>query len=561
MIKNISVTKKGFAAFGMLALIAITASGIVYERSQVATVSVENNLALVEVMDATDDLKAAVTAQNLALKNFLLTGDRTFVGEIGQASEAIGQRFETLQTLYGEKVAGEGAALAGVRDAWQAWKRDMVERQIGLMRDPMTVDLAKAIELTGAGNAMVADIDGRIDAVLKRLGEAGATASAAQKSALGLVESVSLGAAVVIGLMAALLAFLNFRLVSRPLAELAGVTERLAAGDTAAGVREDERRDEIGRMGSALLVFRENLIRTRALEVEAAEQRRRGEDARKAAMAEVARDLESSVGAIGNEIISASQGLNEMAKSLSKIASGTTHRAMSVSSTSEQTTANVQTVASATEELSASIGEVNDAVRVSSRIAADAVREVERSSAAIAALNSVVDRIGDVTTLINDIAAQTNLLALNATIEAARAGEAGRGFAIVASEVKALAGQTAKATEEIDREISEMKAAANVSMEAAKSAGSLVAEMSERASAIAAAAEQQNAATLEIARNINEAATGTRDVTRSIGEVSADAGRTGSLSADMQSSVEAMFNRASLLGDTVRRFLDQVRAA
>ncbi|ODN68726.1 hypothetical protein A6302_03979 [Methylobrevis pamukkalensis] len=106
-----------------------------------------------------------------------------------------------------------------------------------------------------------------------------------------------------------------------------------------------------------------------------------------------------------------------------------------------------------------------------------------------------------------------------------------------------------------------MKAAANVSMESARAARLLVGEMSERSSAIAAAAEQQNAATLEIARNVNEAATGTRTVTHAITEVSNDARRTGQLSTEMQGSVEALFERSGVLGETVRRFLQQVRAA
>jgi methyl-accepting chemotaxis protein len=72
---------------------------------------------------------------------------------------------------------------------------------------------------------------------------------------------------------------------------------------------------------------------------------------------------------------------------------------------------------------------------------------------------AAAQKIGDVVSLINDIASQTNLLAPNATIKAARAGEAGKGFAVVASEVKSLATQTGKATEEIDAPITSMQAA------------------------------------------------------------------------------------------------------
>ena len=170
-------------------------------------------------------------------------------------------------------------------------------------------------------------------------------------------------------------------------------------------------------------------------------------------MNRIAGEFEKSVGKIVAGAASAAGEMQRSAQSLSAIAKETTRQSTSVAAAAQQTTANVQTVAAAAEELSTSGQEISRQIAHSASMAQSAVAQAGRSNAIMEGLLQATQKIGEVMGLVQSIAAQTNLLALNATIEAARAGEAGRGFAAVASEVKALATQTAKATEEIADQI------------------------------------------------------------------------------------------------------------
>lgn len=228
------------------------------------------------------------------------------------------------------------------------------------------------------------------------------------------------------------------------------------------------------------------------------------------------RKVAERVKEISNIVSSASTEMRATAESMAQTAAEATTQAAAVASAAQVASSNVQTVAAAGEELSASISEIARQVAESTHITQRAVSETDTTKAAIQTLADAAQKIGNVVTLINNIAGQTKLLALNATIEAARAGDAGKGFAVVASEVKSLSDQTAKATHEISSEVSAMQAATNTSVSAIQGIADTIGKVAEIATAIASAVEEQSAATGEIAANVTEAAASTREVSSNI---------------------------------------------
>ena len=517
MLSNLSVSAKGAIAFALLALIGALAGAFTYQRTLTADDSVSQAVRLTEIAEDANSLRADILEQALWAKTFLLTGNRDLVKEVEDHNPIVSAGFDKLETALTSLPGNLAGRADTIRSAWEQWRTQYVEQQFKLMHKPDTVDLARAMELTRQGSDLLDRIFTESDALKQDLNARQAELIATQNAALGTAQMIALGSCLVMIAFAGLLGFLNHSIVSRPLGRLADVVRKLANGeDDGAQLDFGKRSDEIGQLGAALGVFRENLARTRELEEETARQRLASEEQRREEMARVAASFEETVLGLSQEMAAGLDTLNLSATSLAEIATGTTSRSLSVSSASQQATENVNTVASATEELSASIAEINTQVHASAKAVTDASSEVERSNRAVGKLQEVVGKIGDVTKLITDIAEQTNLLALNATIEAARAGEAGRGFAVVASEVKALAEQTAKATEEIDLQISEMRQAADDSIMATGSVAEMVQAIHQRTSAMAAATEQQNAATADIARNVAEAAQGTRSVSASI---------------------------------------------
>ncbi len=294
---------------------------------------------------------------------------------------------------------------------------------------------------------------------------------------------------------------------------------------------------------------------------ERSEAERRAKQDRDAARRELAAGFERKIGGIVEAVAVAASEMQGMSASMSGSNAETARQTAAVAAASMQASTNVGTVAAATEELTASINNIAQQVTRSAQIAGKAAEEARRTNAVVEGLAAGTHKIGEVVTLIQNIASQTNLLALNATIEAARAGEHGKGFAVVASEVKALANQTAKATEEISAQVQGIQAATGDAVTAIQAIGGTIAEIDQISSEIASAVDQQGQATREIAGNVQQAANGTREVNGNIQNVTRASNEAGAAASRLLDAANGLSSQSDRLKAEVGGFIASLVAA
>ncbi|MCS3417641.1 methyl-accepting chemotaxis protein [Pseudomonas sp. BIGb0450] len=414
---------------------------------------------------------------------------RGYTGNVNAETEAraaaqIEKAIDGLKDLHAAFGASQQTALGSLETALGAYRSAVQNYKVA----NANIVSARA-EMTTQGTDIVTISDKLYDIQLQRR-----DAESAQARSLQLISTLL---ALLVGIVAAVIIT---RQITRPLRETLAVVERIASGDLSHNIQVT-RRDELG-------VLQQGIQR----------------------MGTTLRELISGIRDGVTQIASAAEELSAVTEQTSAGVNSQKIETDQVATAMHEMTATVQEVARNAEQASQAASAADGEARAGDKVVAEAIAQIERLAAEVARstdamthLQQESNKIGSVMDVIKAVAEQTNLLALNAAIEAARAGEAGRGFAVVADEVRGLAQRTQKSTEEIEGLVAglqngtqqvaavmnnsrsltdssvELTRKAGVSLENITRTVSNIQSMNQQ---IAAAAEQQSAVAEEISRSI-----------------------------------------------------------
>jgi len=357
-----------------------------------------------------------------------------------------------------------------------------------------------------------------------------------------------------------LIAWVIARGIIRPIVGMTSTMMLLAEGDLTVPVPALENRDEVGDIARAVEIFRDH-----ALENEMLKAIQAGEDRAKERRQKEAEELidmfGSSVSGVFSSLSVASADMANTAQSMRSVVSETNRQIDIVMNAIAEAGLNADAVAAASEELTASINEISRLIDDSASVAESGAAQAREVVRRVSLLRSASEKIGNIIGIISNIATQTNLLALNATIEAARAGEAGRGFVVVAGEVKTLSAQTQRATVDITAQIQEIQKSIGDTVTAVDAISQTIDQIHRSSGEIAAAITEQQSATEGISRNIQFVATGAGQISDSMIAVRASANQTSDASLQVNQASGSMATQSEKLSVEVKDFLLAIKEA
>jgi methyl-accepting chemotaxis protein len=490
---------------------------------------------------------------------------------------------ETYVRMLTMRVIEKDFALYGDASVMGAHRKAYREFEFGMMGsglDPATqetlarlaagyrADLIAYVENQVKLSDQIATFNGVLNAMPDRFANLFAAASAGMDRARSEKDEVRnatgraglvLGAIVLV--LALLISLILVRSITRPLRAIEQAMQRLATGDRTRPVPGAHRRDEIGAMARAIEIFRCNAEEMERLKAAEEIQERQHKEAFAARLAGLANALESEVQSTVMAVMEQTGGIAELAERMKAAAGRTGEQSSGVAEAAQEATASVHSVAAASEELATSSREIGNQMIEVGGIIRDAVAKGEDTRRVVAALNDAAQDIGNAASLITEIAGQTNMLALNATIEAARAGESGRGFTVVAEEVKVLAGRTSRATDRIASQIDAVRSAAAMVTTHIVEVQEVIRRVDSIAEAVIGSVADQGGATESISRSATTAADGAGEVSRRISAVSEDANETRKLADTIDHHAAGVSNQIGRLKDRLTALLSGSRGA